>query len=159
MKYLHKRKIIHRDIKLENILLDDTYHPKITDFGISSIKFNRNVEKTKHMGTGSYMAPEVSRGEQYNNKCDVFSFGILWYALWVGKTSPYYDEQHSNQSVFNIEYKVANNPDFRPKFSPKFLVEKGKELWMVAQIKKCWNHNPEERPSFVELFALFESHL
>ena len=140
MKYLHKRNIIHRDIKLENILLDDKYNPKITDFGISSIKFNNDTEKTKHIGTSYYMAPEVTRGEQYDEKCDVFSFGILWYALWVEKCNPYAEQQRLNQSMFNIEYKVAHNPDFRPTFTPEFLSKKKeiKEILMVNKIKQCW---------------------
>ncbi len=88
ISYLHNRKpigIIHRDIKPSNILLSRSFKAKIADFGISSIK-SKPDEKYQHTGeTGTYryMAPEVLRSELYSCKVDIWSFGLLVYALFV----------------------------------------------------------------------------
>merc|ERR1712196_479225 len=74
--YLHDNKVIHRDIKSANVLLDDQRHAKVTDFGIST-RYGR--EHTAETGTYRYMAPEVITHQSYDHLCDVYSFGVL---LW-----------------------------------------------------------------------------
>ena len=82
MKYLHDRNIIHRDLKPGNILLDDDFHPLITDFGLSKIfDFNNSSNQSKPVGTIAYMAPELLEGKRYGRKADVYSFGILMYEV------------------------------------------------------------------------------
>lgn len=88
LAYLHNRRpqsIIHRDLKPSNILLTLSFRAKIADFGISSMKTvgEEFYKMTGETGTYRYMAPEVLRSEKYNCKVDVWSLGMLIYALFV----------------------------------------------------------------------------
>lgn len=84
IKYLHDRHIVHRDVKLENLLLDDSGTVKIIDFGFSTI-----VPPGKRLkifcGTPSYMAPEIVARKEYSGFCaDIWAIGVLLYALLCG---------------------------------------------------------------------------
>ncbi|KAJ6845507.1 serine/threonine-protein kinase HT1-like [Iris pallida] len=79
LNYLHAKKIVHRDVKTENMLLDKTRTVKIADFGVARVEAQNPNDMTGETGTLGYMAPEVLNGNPYNRKCDVYSFGIcLW---------------------------------------------------------------------------------
>ena len=81
---LHSNDLVHRDLKLENILLDSKLRLKITDFGCA----RRQIGKTLHTITGSYAygAPELFRGDSYNGRLsDVWSMGIILYAMVMAK--------------------------------------------------------------------------
>ena len=84
IKYIHEQKIIHRDLKLDNILLDRKMNPKICDFGISSIIIpGKKIYDTG--GTPAYLAPEVIKAEgEVGPKSDVWSLGVLLYLLTFG---------------------------------------------------------------------------
>ncbi|KAJ6423870.1 hypothetical protein OIU84_024776 [Salix udensis] len=79
LSYLHSKKIVHRDVKTENMLLDKTRTVKLADFGVARLEASNPNDMTGETGTLGYMAPEVLNGSPYNRKCDVYSFGIcLW---------------------------------------------------------------------------------
>ncbi|CAN1270957.1 Serine/threonine-protein kinase STY13 [Linum perenne] len=79
LNYLHSKKIVHRDVKTENMLLDSQRTLKIADFGVARVEAQNPRDMTGETGTLGYMAPEVLDGKPYNRKCDVYSFGIcLW---------------------------------------------------------------------------------
>lgn len=84
VEYLHSNQILHRDIKLDNILLDSKMNPKLCDFGISSIQeLGKKIYDTG--GTPAYLAPEVIKAEgDVCAKSDVWSLGILLYLLTFG---------------------------------------------------------------------------
>lgn len=86
LTYCHTRKIIHRDIKIENVLLKDKSSSnlfiKVIDFGVS-VKRQKEEKLTQSIGTPYYMAPEVFSGE-YTEKCDMWSCGVLLYVLISG---------------------------------------------------------------------------
>ena len=76
MKYLHSRRIMHCDLKSSNILIDDNWKIKISDFGLSRIKNILNLQDNKgRLGTPHWMAPEIMKGLKYQEDSDVFSYG------------------------------------------------------------------------------------
>ena len=84
-EYMHLNNLIHRDIKLENIMVSETGYIKLIDFG--TVKETNTSDGTMHtiIGTPHYMAPEVIRGDSYNRKVDYWSIGICIYQLICGK--------------------------------------------------------------------------
>ena len=74
LKYLHSRGIVHKDIKIDNIIVDRSKKVKLIDFG-----FSNNTIDTSICGTPGYMAPEILRKEAYTTKADIFSVGVIMY--------------------------------------------------------------------------------
>jgi serine/threonine protein kinase len=84
--FLHENFVIHRDIKTDNILLDDDFNPVLADFSLSKL-FDRNLKGSTHtpgLGTATYKAPEIYREEDYDLSSDVFSLGIVFFELFNG---------------------------------------------------------------------------
>lgn len=91
--YLHRRNIVHLDLKLENLLLDDEYNLKITDFGCARLQLG---QKTFNHPCGSYAygAPEVISGGEFDGrKADTWSMGVILYCLLMARL-PYCDKEH-----------------------------------------------------------------
>eukprot|EP01137_Pigoraptor_chileana_P005994 Opistho-2@49823 len=94
--YLHDNEIVHRDLKLENILLSradpaDNFNIKVSDFGLSYIKGKESAMMSTMCGTPIYMAPEVIAKLGYSQQCDIWSMGIIMYFLLCG-SPPFYDK-------------------------------------------------------------------
>lgn len=83
--YSAKSGVIHRDIKPSNILISSSGIPKIADFGLAKIQGKDTHEKTGIYGTPFYMSPEAARGEEVDNRSDLFSLGLILYELLTGK--------------------------------------------------------------------------
>ena len=86
VRYLHDFGIVHRDLKLENVMMSDTSNlakPKIVDFGLAKI-IGPNETADEPFGTLGYVAPEVLKKRPYTFSCDVWSIGCILYALLSG---------------------------------------------------------------------------
>lgn len=111
LNHMHAKGIIHRDIKPENIMITAADEIKIIDFGLS--KRSKKGEKLHNVaGTPYYMAPEVLEGD-YDNKCDVWSLGVLLYVLMSG----YLPFQGANRAEVFAKIKKAkyhfNHEEFK----------------------------------------------
>lgn len=104
LKYLHDRNILHRDIKSDNILVSKAGDIKLADFGYAVQLTQEQSKRSSKVGTVCWMAPEMIRGKQkYENKVDVWSFGIFAVELAKGEP-PYINlEQHK------VLYCIANH--------------------------------------------------
>ena len=86
IKYCHDNGIIHRDIKAENIIVQDEKNlfVKLIDFGSCEILTANKLTSTYKVGSPSYIAPEILNGEEYDYSCDIWSLGVLMYYLICG---------------------------------------------------------------------------
>mmetsp|Transcript_18503 Transcript_18503/g.25576 ORF Transcript_18503/g.25576 Transcript_18503/m.25576 type:complete len:180 (+) Transcript_18503:302-841(+) len=80
VEYMHNKQVVHRDLKLENILVDEDMNLKVADFGFACYK---NINKlSSYRGTMTYMAPEIKEGKQYDGtQVDVFSMGVILFII------------------------------------------------------------------------------
>lgn len=90
LEYLHDKAnppVIYRDFKSSNILLDEGYHPKLSDFGLAKLGpvGDKSHVSTRVMGTYGYCAPEYAMTGQLTVKSDVYSFGVVFLELITGR--------------------------------------------------------------------------
>ena len=97
LDYLHKHKIIHRDLKSMNIFLTKDNHIKIGDFGVSKKLINNNIFAYTFIGTPYYLSPEMCRNKAYDEKTDMWSLGCILYELITFK-KPF--ESTSQMGIF-----------------------------------------------------------
>jgi len=140
--YLHDRNIVYRDIKPENIGFDVRDDVKLFDFGLATeLKDERKAggylyNLTGMTGSPRYMSPEVANEQKYNEKCDIYSFGILFWEMLSMQTSfEIYGMQAFKTRVWNGEHK-------RP-FINRAWPDSIKELLTCS-----WHKDIEKRPSF-----------
>lgn len=90
LRYLHKEKgIVHRDLTANNIMLDDEYRVKITDFGLAKLRNNECSKMTSVVGTMYYACPEIIQHVKYNEKADIWSLGCVLYHM-AALVPPFY---------------------------------------------------------------------
>ena len=136
VNYIHTNSICHRDIKPENILLDTKKDNiiKIIDWGTARF-FDKNKKMNKVSGTPYYIAPEVLF-EKYDEKCDIWSCGIIMYILLCGY--PPFNGEHDKEILAKIKLGKFSFPD---------------EEWIDVSegakdlIRKLLTYKPEERPA------------
>jgi len=109
LEYLQDSNIIHRDIKPENLLIDEFDTLKISDFGFA-VKFEENETFEILCGSPLYMAPEIMKSKQYNNKIDLWSSGIVLFQMLFNKT-PYTAKNHYEllQKIESKHVSIPNN--------------------------------------------------
>ena len=146
INYCHSKKIIHRDIKPENIMLDmklTSGYPlvKIIDFGTS--KIIENEYENEFIGTPYFIAPEVIK-KQYNNKCDLWSIGVLLYFIITKKrpfTGKNFEEVFNNIQNNEIDFNIngLNNSSEELKDLITNLLKKNPDERLSAE--EALNHN------------------
>uniref|UniRef100_M1CKG3 non-specific serine/threonine protein kinase n=1 Tax=Solanum tuberosum TaxID=4113 RepID=M1CKG3_SOLTU len=144
LSYLHTQKIVHRDVKTENMLLDKTRTVKIADFGVARVEASNPNDMTGETGTLGYMAPEVLNGNPYNRKCDVYSFGICLWEIYCCDM-PYPDLSFSEVTSAVVRQNLR--PEI-PRCCPSSLAN---------VMKRCWDANPDKRPEMDEVVSMIEA--
>lgn len=111
LEYLHKKKILYRDLKLENLVLDAEGYPKLIDFGLSKPDGMKAERNSTMCGSAEYMAPEILQHKPYDHRVDLWSFGILLYEMLFGST-PFYHDNHREQGRRIISEPVQFPEDY-----------------------------------------------
>lgn len=139
MSYLHNFQppILHRDLKSPNLLVDNQFNIKISDFGLARVKAHVQT-MTGNCGTVQWMAPEVLANQKYTEKADVFSFGIVVWEIVTGECP--YDGMSQIQAALGVLNR--NLRPVIPRSCPPFLAQ---------LMKACWARQPELRPSFLQV--------
>ncbi|KAL8153692.1 hypothetical protein V2J09_011452 [Rumex salicifolius] len=144
LDYLNSNKIVHRDVKTENILLDSQKNLKIADFGVARVEAQNPMDMTGETGTLGYMAPEVLDGKPYNHKCDVYSFGICLWEIYCCDM-PYADLSFAEVSSAVVQQNLRPHI---PRCCPHSL---------ASIMRRCWDPKPENRPDMDEVVRLLEA--
>lgn len=147
MQYMHEQTptVIHRDLKPSNIFVGADERVCIADFGFARTVPSPDAVLTGETGTYLYMAPEVMRREHYDEKCDIFGFGILLNELMTGD-HPYIETYFTPVQIAQC---VAEN-SIRPAL-PK--AHHGVSKQLEDLIKACWAHKPSDRPTAGQVTA------
>lgn len=85
VSYLHQKRIIHRDLKLGNLFLNDDLHVKIGDFGLAATIVYEGERKKTLCGTPNYIAPEILHKKGHSFEVDIWSIGCIMYTLLLGR--------------------------------------------------------------------------
>ena len=140
IKYMHSRRVIHRDLKLGNIFFDKNFNLKVGDFGLAATLGNDRERKYTICGTPNYIAPEVLMGKHsgHSYEVDIWSIGVMMYALLIGK--PPFQSRDVNTIYERIKCRDFNFPSEKPISSQAKLL-----------IQDILSIDPLERPSIKEI--------
>ncbi|PQM37229.1 hypothetical protein Pyn_18370 [Prunus yedoensis var. nudiflora] len=157
LAYLHSStfmQIIHRDVKAMNILLDDNYTAKVSDFGASVlIPLDQTQIKTLVQGTFGYLDPEYLHSNQLTEKSDVYSFGVVLAELLTSKVAFSYDRPEAERSLARL-FVCAMEEERLDHILDGDIVNEGniETVRNVARLtKKCLMLKGEERPTMKEV--------
>ena len=106
--YIHRFNIVHRDVKVENILFDGARNVRLIDFGLSFLKNDQHNIMHTQCGSINYAAPEMIKGGIYSENVDVWSAGVVLYTMIVGKL-PFNDE-NMQKLMHNIVFSEPEYP-------------------------------------------------
>ncbi|CAL5346238.1 unnamed protein product [Camellia sinensis] len=165
LAFLHEEsrlKIVHRDIKATNVLLDGDLNPKISDFGLAKLSEDDNTHiSTRVAGTIGYMAPEYALWGYLTNKADIYSFGIVALEIAAGKDNMKF--RPSDKYVCLLDWALVLQQKGRlmelvdPKLGPDFDKEEAIKMIKIALL--CTNPSPALRPAMSAVVSMLEGHL
>lgn len=141
LKYIHDRKILHRDLKTQNIFLMKDGTTKLGDFGIARVLQNTFQLCKTQIGTPYYLSPELCEGKNYNSKTDIWSLGCILYELCTLNRA--FDANNMNQLIVNI---------IRGKHKPIDSTHYSSDLRNL--VDSMLTKDPSRRPSINQILRL-----
>lgn len=166
LAYLHEDchpRIIHRDIKSANILLDNNFEAMVADFGLAKLTSDNNTHvSTRVMGTFGYLAPEYASSGKLTEKSDVFSYGVMLLELLTGRRP--IDATHSfledslidwarpalSRALANGNYDDVADPRLDGNYDPVEMTR------VVASAAACVRHSAKKRPKMSQIVRALE---
>ncbi|XP_065838859.1 uncharacterized protein [Oscarella lobularis] len=152
MRHLHSIGRMHRDLKCDNLLINDRGVVKVADLGCTKLvpKIAEGHQRgTRAVGTALFRAPEIIRGRDYDSSVDIYSYGITLWEIQTAK-NPYVDQLQVGVTVRDILDRVVGE-ELRPEF-PAYC-----DKDMIELTKSCWQMSPFRRPTFDEIVLKLEA--
>ncbi|MCL2689295.1 MAG: protein kinase [Chitinispirillia bacterium] len=146
LSYAHKRKIIHRDLKLNNVIMREPLYPVLIDFGLAKAMEEVDEQLTKTgeiMGSPAYMAPECLDGSAVDHRSDICSLGIMLYEM-ITFRNPYFDRRNVCQTTLNV---IEASPVAPRKLNPRISAD------VEAITLKAMAKDPAKRYQSMEEFC------
>ncbi|MCD7471791.1 hypothetical protein HAX54_012459 [Datura stramonium] len=165
LAFLHEEsplKMIHRDIKGTNVLLDKDLNPKISDFGLAKLHDEEKTHVTTRVaGTIGYMAPEYALWGYLTHKADLYSFGVVVLELVAGKNNMKYHPDENYVCLLDWALVLQRKGKFLELVDPRLgsNYNKKEALRMIRVALRCTNPSPALRPNMSAVVNMLEGRL
>ncbi|XP_047047656.1 probable LRR receptor-like serine/threonine-protein kinase At1g56140 [Lolium rigidum] len=158
LAYLHEEssiRVVHRDIKASNILLDANFNPKISDFGLAKLYDDQETHvSTKVAGTFGYLAPEYAMRGRMTEKVDVFAFGVVVLETLAGRPN-YYTKDEDKVYIFEWVWELYEHNRPLDMLDPRLEEFNSEEVLRAIKVALiCTQGSPHQRPPMSRVVAM-----
>jgi serine/threonine-protein kinase len=146
-RFAHHHGVIHRDLKPHNVIVDDSGHAKVTDFGIARAGASDMTETGSILGTAQYLSPEQAQGHAVSSSSDLYAIGVVLYEMLTARV-PFDAEQAVTIAIKHVSEAPTAPTTINPRIPP--------ELEQV--VMWAMNKNPADRPHDADQFIAALEH-